>query len=177
MEFTRVGPPLSEADIASFEQQIGGTLPDDYRDFLVTTNGGVPEVRFVNDPVRELVGVEGFFSVGEVQGELSMSDALATWGGRYPNDMLPLALCGGSNLLLLTLGGQSTNPVYYWEHDGEANEGEPARTDNLTQLATSFSGLLESLHDEDLINHPEVQRMMGGDVWVAPDFNPGPRKH
>lgn len=177
MEFTKVGPPVSEADVASFEVQVGASLPADYRAFILTTNGGVPSRNVIDDPVRAFVGVEGFFSLGPVHGDLSMADALATWDGRHPDGMLPIALCGGSNLLLLTLRGQTTHPVYYWEHDGEADEGEPARTDNLTRLADSFTDLVGSLHDEDLINHPDVQRMMGGDVWVDPDFNPGPRKH
>jgi hypothetical protein len=34
-------PPAPEDELAAFESRLGGRLPDDYRDFLVRTNGGV----------------------------------------------------------------------------------------------------------------------------------------
>ena len=36
------GPLISVAEIGQLEQQLGCTLPEDYRDFLLKHNGGIP---------------------------------------------------------------------------------------------------------------------------------------
>jgi hypothetical protein len=40
----RSGPPLTPAKIAKLEAQLGAPLPDDYRRFLLESNGGTPEL-------------------------------------------------------------------------------------------------------------------------------------
>src|SRR5215472_5355466 len=48
--FTRSYPPVSEADVQRYEQRLGVTFPDDYRNFLLTTNGGIPTPRYLDVP-------------------------------------------------------------------------------------------------------------------------------
>ena len=38
-----MGPRLAAGDVESFEARLGRRVPDDYRAFLLRTNGGVPE--------------------------------------------------------------------------------------------------------------------------------------
>jgi hypothetical protein len=35
-----IDPPAPADQVAAFESTIGGRLPDDYREFLIRTNGG-----------------------------------------------------------------------------------------------------------------------------------------
>lgn len=52
-EFSETGPPVTTADVDAFEAKIGSPLPEDYRRFLLTTNGGVPSDNTVDEPSRD----------------------------------------------------------------------------------------------------------------------------
>lgn len=166
------GPTIDEADILALATKVG-VLPNDYRSFLLASNGGVPEEQQIPVPSDIKIQVKGFFSLGDTtSGDLSMTRALDTWAGRYPDGYVPVALCEGSNLLLMATGDEHAGRVVYWDHDGEADEGEPARTDNLTPVADSFTALLEAL-TEDATDDAEVQRLVENSTgWVEPNFRP-----
>jgi hypothetical protein len=174
-EFSETGPPVTKADVDAFEAEIDSPLPEDYRRFLLTTNGGVPSDNTVDEPSQEIVGIEGFFCLGVESGELSMAGALRVWNSRYPATMLAIAACEGS-CLLLTLDGDHVGEVLYWDHDGEAQPDEPPTNDNLSHVADAFTELLDSLYTWDDMGRPEIQRMRGssgGNAWIDPDFSPG----
>jgi hypothetical protein len=50
------GRPLSEADIASFEERIGHRLPEPYRRFLLKNNGGRPPMGVSTIDIDQLPG-------------------------------------------------------------------------------------------------------------------------
>lgn len=170
--FNSSGPSIDEQTISTFETRIDHTLPKDYRDFLSDTNGGIPTPSDVAEPSQGVVGIRWFFSLDDSRAERSLEEAVTTWHGRHPESMMPIALCDGSNVILLTLDGPDGNGVHYWEHDGEAEEGEPARTDNLTQVADSFTALLDTLHDWDPRQDPRYRDIAGGTGTGDHDFIP-----
>ena len=43
LQMTNVGPELSEADVDRAQEQLGASLPDSYRAFLLEFNGGRPD--------------------------------------------------------------------------------------------------------------------------------------
>ncbi len=43
LNLERSGPPLTAQEISAFEQEIGGRLPEDYKQFLLARNGGLTE--------------------------------------------------------------------------------------------------------------------------------------
>lgn len=170
--FRTTGPTISEAVVLEIEHRIGSDLPTDYRDFLLKTNGGTPEDAYVPEPADIGIVVTGFFSLGEASGDLSMESALSTWANRYPDGYLPIARCEGSNLLLLGVSRDVRDLVFYWDHDGEADDNEPPRTDNLTFVASSFTELIDSLTDDEA-DDEEVRRLLDGSTgWVNPGFKP-----
>ena len=164
------GPTPTGASVHELENRLGKELPDEYREFLLSTNGGVPQEQNLAKPSHIGIIVNGFFSLDLADNDLSMDYALTTWTGRYPDGYLPIARCKGSNLLLLDLRDASAGRVVYWDHEGEADDDEPPRDDNLTDVADTFSELLTMLETLDLENDPEVQRMRGGTVWINPEF-------
>lgn len=114
------GPTIKVGVISALATKVG-VLPNDYRSFLLMTNGGVPEERRIPEPSDIGIGVSGFFSLGDAtSGDLSMTRALETWAGRYPDGYVPIARCEGSNLLLMATGDEHAGRVVYWDHDGEA---------------------------------------------------------
>ena len=174
-EFRTTGPQVHECDVVALESRLNAPLPPSYRNFVIETNGGVPEGRYVAEPSDIGLEVKGFFSLdgsGTELEDLSLTRALSTWAGRYPQGFLPIALCEGSNLLLLSLQGENTGAIVYWDHDAEAEDDEPARTDNLTPVANSFTSLLAHLTNENP-DEAQVQRLVQDSTgWVDPDFKP-----
>lgn len=168
--FRSSGPTPTGASVHELETRLGRGLPEDYREFLLSTNGGVPQEQDLAKPAHLGIIVNGFFSLDLADSDLSMDDALTAWTGRYPDGYLPIARCEGSNLLLLDLRVASAGRVVYWDHEGEADDDEPPRDDNLTDVADTFSELLDMLETLDLENHPEVRRMRGGSVRINPEF-------
>lgn len=49
VEFAKIGPKLTEEEVASIEKWPGVRLPTDYRAFLLNYNGGVPQ--FIREPI------------------------------------------------------------------------------------------------------------------------------
>lgn len=170
--FNQPGPRVDTTAVASLEARVGATLPADYREFLLSTNGGVPDPNGLSAPSQGGIGIRWFLSLGPASEDQSLTRAIDTWRDRHPAGMLPIAICEGSNLLLLALTGTPPGKVFYWDHDGEADEGEEPRFDNLTEVADSFTALLEALHDQDPRQDPRYRDIAGGTGTGNPDFIP-----
>ena len=59
--------------------------------------------------------------------------------GRWPARFLAIAIDGFGNRFLLSLGMPDYGDVYFWDHEQEADEGEPPTEDNLNLVAHSFA--------------------------------------
>ena len=167
--FTNSGQPVDTATLDAFEASLGSTLPADYRTFLSTTNGGIPHPDTVHEERQGVIGIRWFLSLGTNSDESSLTAARETWHERHPEGLLPIAVCDGSNLLLLDL---EQSQVFYWDHDGEADEHDEPRFDNLTPVAESFSALVSSLIDFDPRQDPRYAQIAGGSGTGDPDFSP-----
>ncbi len=111
----------SEQQIQALEKRIGCSLPDEYRNFLKTFNGGTPNPDCVRVP-----GVAGIDNVGvgtlfylqpskPVVNELSYEFDRAV--ELLPEGHLPIA--GSSDVFTLSLDPKSFGAVYWWFHETE----------------------------------------------------------
>lgn len=144
IEFARTGPALSETRL---DEVVGTDLPADYRTFMLIQNGGT---------LRESAHLPGDTSGASVRAFLTVDDPagadghdlehhLGTYDGRYPAGFLPIGVDASSNLILLDTGYQQPGSVWFWDHEGEADDGEPARTDNIAKVADTFTGFVDGL--------------------------------
>jgi hypothetical protein len=144
IEFTRTGPPLAEDRLA---EVAGPALPTDYRRFMLARNGGVlSESAHLPGDVSG-VSVRAFLTVDDSAGRggYDFADFLRSYEGRYPEGFLPVAVDASSNLILLDTGYEQPGSVWFWDHEGEADEDEPPRTDNIVKIANTFTELLDRL--------------------------------
>jgi predicted DNA-binding WGR domain protein len=111
----------TEAQIKSVEKQIGCTLPDEYRRFLLTTNGGHPNPDCVAVPGMagiDNVGVGALFHLQPSQpGGDELTYELANIGKLLPAGHLPIA--GSSDVYTLSLKPKTFGCVYWWFHETE----------------------------------------------------------
>lgn len=138
---------IAENILQAIEQYWEFRLPNDYRNFLLTHNGGESEntiFRFYDQSDGSCL-VELF---GIIKDNCSNLLINATYSGnRIPDNMLAIGNDVYGNLILLTTKGKDRNKVYFWDHELEADieNGEVADYSNLTLIAESFGEFVEGL--------------------------------
>lgn len=144
ISFSRTGQPVSEV---RFAEVVGAAVPDSYRDFMLAQNGGVLDDSAHLPGDDSGASVRAFLMVDDPVGDggYDLADFLTIYRGRYPEGFVPIGVDVSSNLILLDTGFDEPGSVWFWDHEGEADEDEPARTDNIVKIATSFSSFLADL--------------------------------
>jgi hypothetical protein len=135
---TKKGPPLDDALVVKLEEAIGHRLPDDYRSFLLETNGGVPVPNGVvvrgwpdgSTDVQVLFGVNRTYEASRI--EWCYSILVAHVG----NDVLPIARDSIGNFFVMHLVGARRGAIEF------VDVGDDYRT---YLVVASINDLLDSL--------------------------------
>jgi hypothetical protein len=128
--------------LVRLEEGIGTVLPEDYRAFLVATNGGRPAREEV-----ALGGTEGSTLLHTFYGlhagpEHARLDTNLQWlNGRIPTGLLPIAGDQVGNVFCLGLFGSSRGMVFFWDHELEGTSPSA----ELPAVARCFAEFLNSL--------------------------------
>ncbi len=149
LESRRFGP-VSDAQIVELEGTLGYGLPQDYRAFLLEHNGGKPgadTIDFEDERGPSSSDVNYLFGVHRGEYYASLPKRMEMFRGRIPAGFLPIGDDSGGNLWVLELEGPGRGRVYFWDHEGEADEGEPPTTRNMTVVAASFTDFLARLRE------------------------------
>ncbi len=139
--------PATETQLAKLEKRLAARLPDDYREFLLTQNGGEPEPDHVNLPVfsdqdsRPVGFIYGLYAKPEPYQSLLF--AVEQILPCLPAGHLPV--CGLFNLYYYSIS-LDRNPgcVYFWNEDAGGydvgEDGQPVFDDSHAILvAGSFN--------------------------------------
>jgi hypothetical protein len=107
------GRPASDEQIEAFERGMCGgvTVPDDYRAFLRTYNGGNPI------PIAPRAATPGpsfasFFELDADDSDTDLHGACVTYFTRLPPPMAPIGLDADGKLLCLSIMGPNRGRVY-----------------------------------------------------------------
>ncbi|WP_338266122.1 SMI1/KNR4 family protein [Corallococcus caeni] len=115
---TEMGPLLSEADLAAFEQRYALKLPVPLREFLLTTNGGRPErdlFKLQGVPGNPFGRIHFFFGLNDPIESCNLDWNLEVFRDRLPQGMLPIATTEGADKICLAVSGAGTGRVFYWD--------------------------------------------------------------
>lgn len=158
LDFERASGPLEESIVEEFERLIGSRLPEDYRRFLLETNGGPPSSgnrRFaIADnpdfiPEFDEATVDHFHQlVGVSRPSLSLRQVFEITRGRIPAGTVPIATDDMGNLFLLGIVDPLRDTVFFWDHEAEGFERADDPFHNVGQLTDSFETFINAL-DED----------------------------
>jgi hypothetical protein len=161
--------PADAAALERWTKSLPGRLPADYLRFLQQSNGGKPQPNRCPDmrgefrfSVRTLLGITG-------SSDTDLGAHMERFRGRVPGNMIPIGYDDCGNLFVLSIAGKDAGCVYFWDHELEADEGEPPRTDKLTRVAVNFAAFLRGLKRFD----PASIKLNPGDVksvWIDPEF-------
>lgn len=162
---------IDVAEVSKLEDALGTHLPGDYRDFLSKYNGGYPEPNVSQTGPPGVVGVHVFYGIldGERVGEdlLYQRNLLVD---RVPANILPIGADDFGNKICLSLRPESYGSIFFWDHELEADEGEPATFENMIRVGGSFYDFLQGLKPDPIILKPGQKPGQGKNVWVAPGF-------
>lgn len=142
------GEPLTEADIISLERDIGCSLPEEYRKFLLEHNGGIPKpdgfslVYWGGKSEDDRVS---FYGLGpSVRKSHNLSWVLECFEGRIPSELISIGDDPGGNQICLCIRGEQSGSLYFWDHELEHT---PPTYKNTVMLASSFLEFIEGLHE------------------------------
>ena len=138
-----VGPEAIEL----FECFLGRKFPKDYRDFLLQYNGGsvVPNCfDFLNGQPGSLVHFFMKINSKDIYNDLLSN--IRTFNQRIPTSFISIAGDPFGNQVCIAISGPEYGKIYFWDHENEADDGEPATMDNMTLITQNFSDFLNSLH-------------------------------
>jgi len=148
------GPRIAEDAVRRFEQQIGVTLPENYRSFLLDENGGYAPANHCVFRLRK--GSSVLNSLYSLDDPCESSDlASRQLYPTYPeNDLPPNAIKigyddGGSSIVLI-LSGLHRGEVWYLDRVDPRPEGSNPRVDwfdrrDVSKIATTFHEFMDSL--------------------------------
>jgi SMI1/KNR4 family protein SUKH-1/ankyrin repeat protein len=146
--------PLRLQDIANFERELGAELPEQYREFLLSHNGGsfADEVWFANEATGAELCVDEFYGLNTEAFYGTELREVISWfqgpmsertGERIPTDLIPIAETA-SDQVCLAVSGKMRGAVYWWDID----ESQDEPWDNTILCATSFDSFLDGLFRE-----------------------------
>lgn len=156
LSMSDTGPRLSEEDLRRLESKIECRLPQQYMNFLLQHNGGLPEPSWFKIQWRgqewaegwEADTVEYFLSIYD-EPDANFLNYFETFEGRIPRDTIAIAFDPGGNLILLGTGDKNRGNVFFWMHSYETYEDEEPDYSNVGFVANSLDEFISSLFDEE----------------------------
>ncbi len=141
--------PLIDVDLARFERSIGARLPEQYRAFLLETNGGwfPHQVVFVSPGVDFRTDC---LAVAELYGLSKDADSLDDLSGTYrvvhqqlPEGFIPIANDGVGNQICIVASDRDFGAIWLWDHEsGFSNQWPPT---NSRRIAETFDKFFDNL--------------------------------
>jgi SMI1-KNR4 cell-wall len=139
---------ISEVEIGQVESRLSIHLPQDYKNFLLSHNGGrtEPWMMFnIQGNESDSHAIAGFFFGIGGDGNIDLEANRRVYSDRVPENILPIASDPGGNLLCISVSGEDEGKLYFWTHEEECEEGETPSYENLYPVADNFENLLQSL--------------------------------
>jgi cell wall assembly regulator SMI1 len=135
---------LDRSRLRAFEAQIGATLPEDYRAFLIAYNGGaVSRTHFHISEAEGDSTLASFYGLHDGPTWARLDAAFADYRGRIPAWLLPIAADEGGNAICLGLTGEDRGRIYFWDHECEGAAPDIA----VTRIAPSFRVFCDHLFE------------------------------
>jgi hypothetical protein len=129
----------SNSDLEAFEKKLGVSLPQQYRDFLLTQNGGRPDLPEFKVPNWGDAVANTFYGVG-VGGCDDVEASLQSLDDVMPIDrVIPIGDDPFGNQICLGIRGEYFGKIYFWVHD-EMDEDEVRP---LFEVALSFEAFVK----------------------------------
>lgn len=133
---------LTPNDLSDFESANKFELPIDYKNFLVTYNGGRPVKNHLPKPSTD---VNWLYGMHEGPDWANLFWALNCYNGRLPSWYIPIGYDSAGNLFIMSMFEKNKGTIAVWDHENEAKGDAHQYFNNMTFVANSFSEFINSL--------------------------------
>lgn len=140
---------IETSTIDKLEKNLAITLPSQYREFLKKYNGGypTPDGFFLKDK-SDGSSIDRFLGI-DVGEHSNLEKYLDIYKDRIPKNLFPIAHDPGGNLIVIGLSGDTSDKIYFWDHEREPDGYEPGMS-NVHLIADSFEEFLGCLYEIDI---------------------------
>lgn len=120
-DFLNPAGACSDEEVAKFESEIGYSLPGDYRNFLLNTNGGDAVSNSVSIGDGDSTSVRAFYGLNSEGSKGSLISRIGFYGSEpdVPKNAIAIAFDDGGWSFMLYLSGARLGQV--WLMDSERN--------------------------------------------------------
>jgi hypothetical protein len=147
---TACGRQLTEPELSAAEARLHLRLPDAYRDFLKSVNGGVPHPNafliqgMAGNPADE---IRRFFGIGVEEQAYDLVWNADTLQDRLPPEFLAIASTPSGDLVCIGVDDTHAGAIFFWDTYSQLApaEWQPSGYSSIYQVASSFSDLLACL--------------------------------
>ena len=133
---------LKEIELSDFEKVNDIILPNDYKDFLLKFNGGVPNPNVNENPSTVVTYILGMHN-GDYYA--SLYKHVDIFKRRLPFSTFPIATDGFGNLFIMSVHPKGLGHIYFWDHEGEPEYQDGHYIDNCYFVSYSFTEFLNNL--------------------------------
>lgn len=154
---------INKHDIEELENIIKRKIPEEYCNFLLEYNGGIPESNiYKNDNVD--IAVQSFYGIG-LNNIDDLRSKMKVLKHRIPKECLPIAEIECGDVLCISLSKNNYGEILLWEHEKELIQANNMK--NLLKVAPNFNEFMDKLkvYIDDGSNDPEVIN-----AWIDPEF-------
>lgn len=135
---------VKEEEIFKLEEEIGFILPNDYKEFLINFNGGVPEVKYSTFKLNELeenIGLQVLYGLN-----LEENLDLREWYEEYEDDLLDDCLIIGHGIgfgFIVLVNSPEISGVYFWDNSFELENS--SEDENIYKISDTFKEFIQEL--------------------------------
>lgn len=135
---------VKEEEIFKLEEEVGFTLPNDYKEFLINFNGGVPEVKYSTFKLNELeenIGLQVLYGLN-----LEENLDLREWYEEYEDDLLDDCLIIGHGIgfgFIVLVNSPEISGVYFWDNSFELENS--SEDENIYKISDTFKEFIQEL--------------------------------
>lgn len=143
--------PLRPQTLDRFEQLLEVKLPEQYRQFLLQSNGGRPRLNGFRVAQGDRASDEMLdYFLGIAKGEEDdIVTSLQRYADRLAPGLLPIAYDAFGNLICLGLMQPFAGQVFFWDHELEPENGHPDLS-NVALVALSFGAFLKCFFADEV---------------------------
>lgn len=133
---------ISIKEVEEFELRHDIKLPNQYREFLIKSNGGYPHASTfkISDEDGESV-VNKFYGIGDMKGNLDR--VFEILDGELPEGFISIGDDPAGNEICIGINEKYYGKIYLWIHDMESDE----ELSNMFLLAESSNEFFNSLYE------------------------------
>jgi len=139
---------INENDLTDLESKVNVKIPEQYRNFLLSHNGGKPRPnRFVTQDRKVESMIAKFLPIANIEDDNLLEEIEGiTQADLIPQNLIPIATDPADNRLVLSLAGSDSGRIYYWSWDEEPRKNHRPSYKYMRLVANSFDELLALLY-------------------------------